>query len=350
MGNVSAAVNHLEEKIRSTRQNLRKEIEAKRSTLCQLQQKINDFQALMATRSDLENAAELRSLAAKATTSISTALGNSRNLDTRLKRTHLNIVVAGAARQGKSQMLRMLSGVDGTLIPTGDTTFCTAAQSRITNDSSGKISVHFLSKEDFMRKKVLLFYEDGQNKENLGLSPKPHDLRDFIASELPKMSDTLDAEKLKYYQNLQEMHTTLKKYAESLLPCLNGEEREVSPAELKPYITKDDPTAVPLYLAVDHVEIHTKFPNGLTEGTMLIDLPGVSEMAPNIRENMKNTIREEADIVLMMKLPSSTGDAWNNYDYQLFRMMGEIFPAPIGYRAGLPGSRFPHSGSFSRSL
>ncbi len=57
---------------------------------------------------------------------------------TRFKRSNISIAVAGAARQGKSQMLQMLTGLSDTQIPTGDGGFCTAARSEIINDTTNQ--------------------------------------------------------------------------------------------------------------------------------------------------------------------------------------------------------------------
>lgn len=332
MENVTSAVNRLGERIRSTRQKQGREIEAKRAKLSRIMQDVADFKTLIASRPDLENAAELNQSIDQTAAGIREALDRSNALETRMKRNNLNIVVAGAARQGKSQMLQMLSGLTPDLIPTGDGGFCTAAQSRITNDSSKKIRVHFLTKERFLCKKIEPYYVGSESGENLGLSPKPRDVQDFINSALPVLQGAgSDAAQKKHYNTLKELHTKLQANAATILPLLNSDPHEVNSAELKPYITKDDSSAVPLYLAVDYVEIHTMFPNGLPEGTMLIDLPGVSEMAANIRENMMDTIRKDADIVLMMKQPRPTGDAWDAYDYQLFTIMEKIFP-DLNYR------------------
>ena len=323
---MNTGMKELVKAIHDVRQERSRDIQGKRAKLLRLQEAVGEFRSLINGNSILENTNELIALAAAVSKSIEAAVVGSDALEERMKRQSLNIVVVGQARQGKSQMLQMLSGVSSSLIPTGDTVICTAAQSRIVNDKSSKrITVHFLSEQKFLEKKVWPYYEASKSRVSIAhLSPCPGSLSEFINNPLPGLPSTAIPSEQKYYDTLKKIQKALKDHSE-ITSSLNGRILEIfQEGDLKPYVTQDP--SQPLYLTVDFVEIHTQFPNDIPEGTTLIDLPGLGEMAANIEENMKSTIRNEADIVLMMKLPNVNGDDWLQTDYEAIDSMKPLFP------------------------
>lgn len=323
---MNSGMNELVKAIHADRKERSAGIQRKREKILELQKTVGKFRNLIKGNSILENTNELIALADVASRSIQTAVVGSDALEERMKRQSLNIVVVGQARQGKSQMLQMLSGVSSSLIPTGDTVICTAAQSRIVNDKSSKsITIHFLTKQKFLEKKVWPYYEASRSSVSIAhLSPCPSSLDEFTDG-LPALPETATSSEQEWYNRLKQTQNALKNRPDIVNSYLNGGIREiVLEKDLKPYVTQDPKN--PLYLAVDFVEIHTEFPNDIPEGTTLIDLPGLGEMAANIEENMKSTIRNEADIVLMMKLPNINGADWLQPDFEVIDLMKPLFP------------------------
>ena len=75
---------------------------------------------------------------------------------TRLRRDSINIGVAGKARQGKSQILQMLTGLGDKQIPTGDGGFCTASRSIVKNGDRQSAKVFYLDEAKLLGNKVYL--------------------------------------------------------------------------------------------------------------------------------------------------------------------------------------------------
>lgn len=178
----------------------------------------------------------------------------------RLARKSLNIGIAGKARQGKSKMLQMLTGLSDDQIPTGDGSFCTAARSEITNINKPWACVHFLTETDFMTKRVLPAFTKGaaENGE-LGLEPPPSSLTAFLGSPLPKLTNpTPSAE---FYSELGKLHEAFNANP-SLRSFLGQPPKEVEMSHLRKYVTKDKGDTD--FYVVDYVEIEAPFAVGTT--------------------------------------------------------------------------------------
>ena len=75
------------------------------------------------------------------------------NIQKRLSRDTLNIAVIGKARQGKSRLLRTITGLSQYEIPDNDGPVCTGVRSDIVNDPDAPEAwayVDFLSEDDFV--------------------------------------------------------------------------------------------------------------------------------------------------------------------------------------------------------
>ena len=245
----------------------------------------------------------------------------------RLSRTNIRIAVAGKARQGKSQLLQMLTGLGNEQIPTGDTTFCTAARSRIINTLNNQsATVHFLSESDFLEKKIWPSYlaDPGRN-DALGLSPRPGSVQAFLSNPLPELSaENTIPSKREFYDALKKTRDDM--CADSTIAAMLGSAPlQVSLSEVAKYVTKDKDELPNYYHVVDYVEIHTPFTVGLPDGMEVFDLPGLGEMTANIRETMLNAVKNDADIVLFLRKPVTGGDGWKADDYEAFDMLKEIY-------------------------
>lgn len=245
----------------------------------------------------------------------------------RLKRKNISIAVAGKARQGKSQLLQMLTGLGDEQIPTGDTTFCTAARSRIINTPNNpSATVHFLSESDFLEKKIWPSYRvDPGRNDALGLSPRPGSLQSFLSSSLPELSaENTIPSKREFYDALKKTRDDMCADS-SIAAMLGSAPLQVPLSEVAKYVTKDKDELPNYYHVVDYVEISTPFAVGLPEGMEVFDLPGLGEMTANIRETMLNAVKNDADIVLFLRKPVTGGDGWKADDYEAFDMLKEIY-------------------------
>lgn len=245
----------------------------------------------------------------------------------RLRRDSINVGVAGKARQGKSQILQMLTGLDDKQIPTGDGGFCTAARSVVCNGTAQAATVYYLTEAELLRQKVWPSYEPvGTSDVALGLSPKPVSIAAFIQFPLPSVSETASVEALENWEKVKSLHADLKNNP-ALVFKLGSQPEAVPLDSVRKYLVKDNNETD--YQVVDHVEITTPFEMDLPQGMTVYDLPGLEDPTPGIRETMLKSVSEDADIVLLLRMPKNTGDDWDTADLSVMNMLKGIYPADV---------------------
>lgn len=254
---------------------------------------------------------------------ITTAKADLEQAKKRFSRKNLSIAIAGKARQGKSQMLQMLTGLTDEQIPTGGSGFCTAARSVIFNEPGEQYAeINYLPDYKLMESKIIQAYQPIGVPGQLGLSPTPRSVSEFIGHALPELKAT-DPSSRKFYDVLQELHNALQHT--EVASCIGKTKERKSIHELRPYLTRDNQSLVPYFHVVENVEIHTPFEVGLPQNMKVFDLPGLGEMSPNIRSNMMRAVSEDADIVMLLRRPDSSGDDWREDDYQLLDDLKKLF-------------------------
>lgn len=240
----------------------------------------------------------------------------------RLARKSINIGIAGKARQGKSQMLQMLTGLTDNQIPTGDGSFCTAARSEITNINKTWARVHFLTETDFMTKRVLPAFTKGAAKNGeLGLEPSPSSLTAFLGSPLPKLANP-NPSSAKFYTELEKLHTAFNNNP-SLRSLLGQPPQEVAMSSLRKYVTKDKGDTD--FYVVDYVEIEAPFAVDLPLGMKVFDLPGLGEMTANIRDTMLKSVTNDADVVMLLRKPKVDSEVWEEEDYSICDDLHDVY-------------------------
>lgn len=233
----------------------------------------------------------------------------------RLRRDCVNIGVAGRARQGKSTFLRTFSGLADDAIPTGKGGFCTAARSEIRNSAAPGARVLLHTRDSFLKETVLPYYDE------LGLSPVPNNLDEFLSRKLPPLKNAEDVLRSNRYKVLEDMRANLSKVMGMML----GGEKTITPGEVRAYVTKDKGDWN--YLAVRKAVIDAKFPHpGLPLELRLIDLPGLGELALNIEQELTKSVADLADIVLIIRKPNPSGDAFGDNDVTTFNLVRKALP------------------------
>ena len=257
---------------------------------------------------------------------VKTALYDMHRAQIRLQRSGINIAVAGEARQGKSQILQVLTGLGDEQIPTGAHGFCTAARSIVRNSDFQKAEVFFMTEHDFLEKRVLYAYKPvGSADGALGLSPAPASVQSFLASEIPPLPSgkgTKDSDEKRLWNNLRLMQRQLRENR-SLLDLLGTSPITVEMSELRHYLTKDKGDTY--YYVVDHVAVDTPFGADIPKGVTVFDLPGLRDPEPGIKETMIKSITDEADLILLIRRPDSMGDDWGDNDDEITKLINRVY-------------------------
>ena len=242
----------------------------------------------------------------------------------RLRRDSINIAVAGKARQGKSQILQMLTGLGDKQIPTGDGGFCTATLNIVHNRDEKSATIHYLTESELLDQKVYPSYAPkGSSDVALGLPQRPASVAAFIKNELPIVPETESEEALINWKKVCELQTGLR--ANPTLVTKLGAAPELVPLDtVRDFLVKDNGETN--YHVVDYVEIVTPFDTDLPKGMTVYDLPGLEDPSPGIRETMLKCVSEEADIVFLLRMPANKGDDWDKADLRTMTELKQIFP------------------------
>ncbi len=239
-----------------------------------------------------------------------------RVLEARYSRKTINIGVSGRARVGKSTLLQTISGLEDEQIPTGSGIPVTAVRSQIFHSTTHQRATLTLHTFDTFLNEVLRPYHT-----ELGLPP-PISATEFRSYKYPNSESELASEYRDKHSNvsvlrrLREMQDSFSSY-ESLLV---GGEKVVSLGDLRKYVAYPSNDQINagspsrLYLAVRDVRIECRFPRLEVENLGIIDLPGLGELAANAEEHHLAGLKNEVDVVLLVKRPVEGMAYWGKED------------------------------------
>lgn len=238
-----------------------------------------------------------------------------RKLQSRFSRKTLNIAVVGIAGQGKSRLLQTLTGLSPDIIPDGKDGDCTAVRSNIYHrpelGDKVNIQVKYHNEETFFQDVILPYYEE------LKITPPPRSLDDFYTVELDNNSlmNQVDTDK---YEHLKIYRDRLDSYRHLLIEQGDRQEDKinVSPTQLRSYITQDNRENNNGfdYLAVKEVDIFCSFPKSDLGSITFVDMPGLGDSKINNYQNLLQTLGEDIDFVLFMRMPGTIYRQTNDLD------------------------------------
>lgn len=243
----------------------------------------------------------------------------------RFARKTLNIGVVGLARQGKSQLLHSLSGLDSNAIPAGPFGHCTGTRSTIVHnpafDPRGEIFFH--TKDEFIRNVLKPYYS-----ELLDSSPPPVTLEEFESHPLPPLpiekQQSLSA-RVKYAQ--LELY---KNHLADYKPLLSKTSPHYVPIDsVREFIAQDDPSGQRIfynYLAVREARIICTFPHENVGDIAFIDMPGLGDTGLVAENWLLSTLSNDVDIVLFVKKPSGLGEVWKPQEIDLYDTTRSVLP------------------------
>ena len=244
-------------------------------------------------------------------------------LKKRFSRNTLNIGVIGRARQGKSRLLQSLSGLTADEIPDGDRQHCTGVRSTICHQKTPEAygEVWFHSEQSFLNDVIAPYYE------KLQLGSKPLSLDSFAKEPLPPLPEAQHsyAEPGAMHEHLKRYHTYFDKYAH----LLGAPPKRIPRAEIREYVAQDTADGQRVffnYLAVQEVKISCLFPHEEVGQIALVDMPGLGDTGVGDESRLVQTLGQDVDVVLFVRMPKSSGDYWADVDVRLYDVARQALP------------------------
>jgi hypothetical protein len=263
-------------------------------------------------------AAELRTDAARVVDLL-------RVVEARYSRPTINVGVSGVARVGKSTLLQSLSGLADDQLPTGSGLPVTAVRSRIFHSSAvRRAALRMHTEQSFLDEVVLPFHTA------VFPTMRPASLAEFREWKYvaPSGGEAPVAGEIENLTRLQGMQESLPSYA----PYLVGGERVLDDVdELRSWVaypSNDDINASSgppprRYLAVKDCRIDTPFPESEVEQLGICDLPGLGEIDPDADKRHVDGLRNEVDIVVLVKRPVQGMAYWGENDRKAMAILDE---------------------------
>jgi hypothetical protein len=240
----------------------------------------------------------------------------------RFGRATINLGVVGLARQGKSRLLQSLSGLSTNEIPDGRGGHCTGARSVIVHDAAGSrhADVIFHTEDSFLSEVIAPYYRE------LNLGTAPRTVAEFARTPVPPLpGGDADEPEGGYagpgakYEHLQRYHDHFAYYGD----LLGQPVRRIAIDDVRTYVAQDTPDGQRTlynYLAVDHVQVSCPFPADDIAQLALIDMPGLGDTGIGDEERVIETLGQEVDAILFVKMPPPTGAIWSSQDVHLYDM------------------------------
>lgn len=234
-------------------------------------------------------------------------------LEKRLNRKTLNVVVVGAARMGKSLLLRHLAGLDSDVIPDRGGDPCTGVRSVVQHHEGVETTgtVYYHSEESLLT--IIGYYWDELALQDFGAGEKPKTVAEFLRARLPS-PQALFRDVKPQNKTVRESHLDeLLKYQQRIPPLVSrlGQVQAIQKGQISRFVTQPDngddgdPEQY-VYLIVREVVIRCDFGHKGVGQVALIDLPGLGEATLGGPERMVETLEQEADVALFVVRPTET--------------------------------------------
>ena len=223
-----------------------------------------------------------------------------RRVESRSRRSSINIGVAGKARMGKSTLLQAISGLGDDQIPTGADLPVTAVRSRIFHSTERERALIAFHTWATFREEVLAPYF-----RRLGWGEPPATLEDFRSHPLPAVPQGI--EETVFLTALRDRLERMQRSLPSYRGYLSGDHIELGLDAIREFVaypaSEDERTGAPArkYLAVREARIECAFPGVSVRRLGLIDLPGTGEIIAE--ERHVADLDDEVDVVLLITNP-----------------------------------------------
>lgn len=229
----------------------------------------------------------------------------------------VNIGVIGLARQGKSQLLRSLSGLDETIVPTGPYGHCTGAKSVFINDGSAEphSEIYFYNESEFLNEIIAPYYNN-----LFEAVASPDTLQEFGDKPLPllpahkqkSVTDKVKYSQLELYKNKLESY---KKWLVTPSPLV------IPVDQVREFVAQDDvhgERQLVNAMAVKEARINCRFPQETMTDVALIDMPGLGDTGLVTEKWLTKSLIDDIDVILFVKKPSGLGEVWKPQELALY--------------------------------
>ncbi len=234
----------------------------------------------------------------------------------KFEKDNICIAIVGGARNGKSRLIQTITGLDDRIVPTSEDGFCTGARSTIENNENFKVIIEFYTEEELLKKVISQYqnYEEfvkcGSKDINLN---SLSDVKDLY-NRLYKENIVNGRQYLKRLRDYAEQQDSYKKYLGNHNKELNETQKdEISRfvSQIEKRIESGNEVTIKHYefLAVKRVSIYCPFEVTTVRKIVLVDTVGLGETSLGIEDDMLDTIKKEADFVLMLRAMSTDPNA-----------------------------------------
>jgi hypothetical protein len=248
--------------------------------------------------------------------------GKVARLAQRFSRSTLNIGVVGRPKQGKSTLLKALSGLKDDVIPTG-ADFCTGAASTLSNvdnlkEGEALADIEFHTEATFLRDVIQPYW---QQQLDLGVL-EPRSLAEFKQTSLPSIPGGNCQEPVvggKLLDELRSIHEQLPKFEVDLR---GGSERGISGDRIREFVAQTDLAGRPLHRwrAVKRANIQCSFPIRDVGRISFVDTPGLGQIASGLDDYVRDVMGGDIDFALFIRR-GETGDQTIDQDIRLYGLV-----------------------------
>ncbi|KST66893.1 dynamin family protein [Mastigocoleus testarum] len=238
-------------------------------------------------------------------------------LRSRFSRNTLNIGVMGLMGQGKSTLLKSLSGLSDREIPAYEGAACTAVRSVVCNQvGSVQVRVILHSEKTFLEEVILPYYR------TLKLKPEPCNLNEFALASLPEQAPVGATDEAVYQHLLSDYFQNLEQYRHLIVPGIEPQQKVIPVEEVAEYVRQERNTQGKLitfkHLAVREVNIFCPFENPDVGQIALVDIPGLGDSKLGDETVMLETLGKAVDVVLFITRPDPQRYQWRKVDTDLY--------------------------------
>lgn len=252
---------------------------------------------------------------------LETSITECTRLHTRFDRDTINISVIGRARQGKSCLLQAISGLQDSVIPASNGGDCTGTTSVICNEvgaHTAHADVIFYTKEEILKQVRKYIEEIGLHQGVVSFESIPN-LQSVVDECVNNKFNGMTGQQ-------QSLFFHFRKYVEHFNDYASLVSAGSVPAaenEIRSYVAQYDSNGnlTYKYLAVKEVCIYKEFHFAEAGRIVLVDTIGLGDTSLGIKDRMLNTLQNNSDAALMVRLPAANGDNWRVEDDELYDLI-----------------------------